>query len=575
MNAFTRRQAALEAIEAVQKGARALDIETEVIDFKEETGTVAKGGRQSISATHEPAAEQLTNEAACLANSPNGGVLVVGVNDKAAGPAAFVGTYLDTVWLRGRIHALTKPNLAIDEIEELTVEGQRIYMINVAPALQETWAGGKLRARFGTDCRELSGDQAREFLEQRRKYDWTSEASGMRFSAATPAALASARAHYEAKQGTAPASDLALIKRLGVTLDDSDDPELNHAGALLFCEFEPTNEQLDIIVTDVEGTPSRDRLIAAAPLLPAFDQAWALLERNFPATPVVVGAQRREIRRIPDAASRESLINAIMHRDYRLPRSSIVTTVIGDPSTVLKVRSPGGFPPGVSGDRLLASPSKPRNPTLANALRTLGLAEREGVGIATMFRSMLRDGHPEPEITEEGGDVICRLAGGDPDLAVRGFFDSLTAHDRQLGEDVRAHIAIYELLRATPLRPERLLISAQCTFDEARDILRKLAGAGSIEPLVPQSLSYRLSDRAREQLRNRISYKTRKTLDQQWELIEAYLDVHDAIGREEAAQLLGVKPPRAATILSQLYNKHGRIKPVGKPLGRGVRYRLA
>jgi hypothetical protein len=38
--------------------------------------------------------------------------------------------------------------------------------------------------------------------------------------------------------------------------------------------------------------------------------------------------------------------------------------------------------------------------------------------------------------------------------------------------------------------------------------------------------------------------------------------------------VLGVKPERAATILSSFYNKHGRLKPVGKPRGRGVRYRL-
>jgi hypothetical protein len=42
-----------------------------------------------------------------------------------------------------------------------------------------------------------------------------------------------------------------------------------------------------------------------------------------------------------------------------------------------------------------------------------------------------------------------------------------------------------------------------------------------------------------------------------------------------ARQLLGVKPERASTILRELYNEHSRLKPVGKPRGRGVRYELA
>lgn len=573
MTSFLRRQAALEAIDAVRRGALASSVESQFIDFKEEAGTVTKTGRVLISPQHELAARQLADESACMAMGA-GGVLVVGVDDKAAGSVAFVGAHLDTDWLRRRIHALTKPNMSIDEIEDIEVEGKRIYLINVAPALQEIWSGGKLRYRDGTDCIEISGDKAREFLERRRNYDWTAEPSGMRFSSAVRAALDSARRHYKERRGTAPASDLALVQRLGLTCDDSADPELRIAGALLLCEYEPDSEKLDVLVTEVEGKPSHERLIAKAPLLPAYDAAWDLLQRCFPPRTVVVRRQRREIRRIPDAAAGEALVNALMHRDYRMPRSSVITTVIGDPSTVLKVRSPGGFPPGVSGARLLASPSRPRNPVLADAFRALGLAEREGVGIATMFRAMLVDGHEEPEIIEDGLDVLCRLSGGDPDVAVREFFDSVSEDDEVLGEDVRAHIAIYELLRATPLRPERLAPSAQCTPNEARDVLRRLGAVGAVEPILPQSLSFRLTGTARAQLKSRIVYRTRKKIDAQWELVEAYLDDHENIGRNEAAVVLSVKPERAATVLSTLYNKYGRLSPVGKPRGRGVRYRL-
>lgn len=145
----------------------------------------------------------------------------------------------------------------------------------------------------------------------------------------------------------------------------------------------------------------------------------------------------------------------------------------------------------------------------------------------------------------------------------------------QLGAAVRTYIAITDLLSRTPLRPERLAEIGQCSEDEALELLSRLISAGALERVVNGSRSFRLSGSARELLRNRINYKRPKTIDEHWQLIRAYLDSHDVLGRDDAAQLLGVKPERASTILSELYNQHERLRPVGNPLGRGVRYELA
>jgi ATP-dependent DNA helicase RecG len=577
MDAAARRDAALDAIDAVLNGARAADVETEIVDFKEERGTFDPStlSRGPIAPHHEAAARALAEEVGCLANSDSGGVLIVGVADDHAGPAAFVGTYLDIAWLRERIYALTQPSVSVDLIEERRVNASRIYLINVAPGLEEVRVGGKLRARFGTRCDELTGDQAREFLERRRRFDWTAETSGLRLSDADPNAIRSARRHYEEQRGAAPESDLALVRRLGVALDDSSDPELSRAGALLLCHFEPGTTQLDVLVTTAEGAASSERSLSEAPLLLAFDDAWTLLTRAFPARSIVVGAQRRSVRPIPEAALREALVNALMHRDYRQPRGHVVAMATGDPSSALKVQSPGGFPLGVQRDRLLATRSRPRNPALATAFRVLGLAETEGVGIDTMFRMMLRDGHPEPDIDDPSGDVICRLTGGRVGSRVREFFDSLAEQDRSLGDDTRVYIAITELLRRTPLRPARLADIAQSSEEEALELLERLTEVGVLERLVSSSRSFRLADRSRDQLRGRMHYQVRQSIDEQWDLIRAFLDVQPAIGRDDAAKLLGVTPERASTVLSKLYRRLGRLEPVANARGRGVRYRLA
>jgi ATP-dependent DNA helicase RecG len=341
---------------------------------------------------------------------------------------------------------------ALDVFEEHVVAGARIYLINVPPALEEVRVDGRLRTRQGTGCIELSGDRAREFLERRRRYDWSGEPSEICLSDADRAALERAHALYRDAHGRRAGSDLDLVGRLGVVLDESDDPALNRAGALLLCAYDQDVEQLDVRVVSVEGASSNVRKSLRAPLVLSFDTAWGIIDAAFAESAVIVAASRRSTRAVPVEALREALVNAIMHRDYRMPRAPIVALSIGDPAVTLKVTSPGEFPPGVDGARLLATRSQPRNRALADAMRLLGYAEQEGNGIPTMFRVLLRDGHPDPEIYSEGGDIICRLPGGQLDPEIRRFFDQLYSRNPDIANNVRAHIAVTELLTSTPLR---------------------------------------------------------------------------------------------------------------------------
>lgn len=434
---------------------------------------------------------------------------------------------------------------------------------------------GKLRARHGTACEELSGDRARELLERRRNFDWTAAPSGLRLSTADGAGLDAAARHYAAASGRSRLSALELARRLGVALDDSDDPELSRAGALLLCRAEPGVVQLSVLVTRTEGTPSRRHEDLGAPLLVAFDESWAVLDAAFADTREVVGAQRRSVRAIPEAALREAVVNALMHRDYRLAAGSIVVQAIGEPASVLKVTSPGGFPRGVRQERLLAVRSQPRNPALAHAMRTLGLSEVEGVGIDTMYRVLLRDGHAPPDIGEDGGDVVCRLVGGAVDRGVRSFFEGLYAGDPVIEEDARAHIVVTELLSRTPVRAETLAGPAQCSRAEAAEILERLEAAGAVERLLNGARSYRLTRSAREALRDRIRYSLRQPVEESWELVRALLDVKPAIGTADVASVLGLQRVAASRILSRLSKELALIEPIANERGRGVRYRLA
>lgn len=577
-SAFLRRRSEAEAaISAVLAGALAKDLETETVDFKEELGSVdpRTKSRRSIDPHDERASAAIATEAACMANSPGGGTLIVGVADELAGPAAFVGAHLDVTWLRQRIWALTTPHLSLDEFEERTVAGARIYLMDIAHNLGEIYVDQKLRVRFGDRCIEPTPSQARDLLERRRGFDWSAEPSGLRYEDAIPEALSSARRHYSEAHDEVPDSDLEIARRMGVLLDPAAaNPELNRAGALLLAPFEPSIEQVVLLQTPAEGVPSRRDVRGSAPLLPLFDAAISLLrDHAFPATPEIVGVQRRAIRAIPEGAFREALVNAVMHRDYQLGHLTVNGWVIGDPATVFKVRSPGGFPPGVVPDRLLSSPSRPRNRALTQALRVLGIAEAEGIGIATMFRLMLRDGHAEPSVLEDGGDVVVVLSGGSPDRPTRAFFDALAGRDPGIEHEVQAAIAITQLLSAPVLRPERLGRAAQTTPVQAMRMLERLAADDVLDRLLDGSRSFRLSEAARNTLAPRIAYRTRAAAEKQWEEIEALLDTGEEISSVDVRALLRVSQPRAARIIRTLI-ADGRLSPAGGRVhGRGVRYR--
>jgi ATP-dependent DNA helicase RecG len=570
--AAQRRQAALDAIDLVLAGTTAEDAETDLVDFKVEAGSVDRqGNRAVIPVQYEPVALALASEVACMANVPLGGVLVVGVADDQSGSAALVGAVSDPEWLRQRIWVHTRPGCSVD-IEAIERDGVRLLLINVPDSFTEVRVGNRLRARLGTECVELDGERARRFLEERRGFDWSAQPSGMHLSEAEPEALVSARRHYQDENGIAPNSDHEIARRLGVLHDDADDPQLSNAGALLLCRFEPAHSKIQLIQTLAEGTAGdlfgRDR----SPILPLFDGIVdELLTKSFPAESRLIGTQRQALRAIPETAIREAIVNAIMHRDYRLDRATTLILALGQPAASLKVRSPGGLLPGISAGRLIAARSQSRNPALADAMRVLGLAERQGVGIDTMYRLMLRDGHPEPEIVEQDGDVIVRLTGGQPDVRTRSFFSDLTAKDPSLDQDVRSAIAIDRLLKQRSLRPRDLAEAAQSTLGEASITLENLVRLDAAKRAPNKSHAYLLSAKALAALRGRASYRLRTSIAEHQKLIDEYLASHDDIGTEEASALLDVSRVRASQILGEL--RDTKVLESDQERGRGVRYR--
>ena len=104
---------------------------------------------------------------------------------------------------------------------------------------------------------------------------------------------------------------------------------------------------------------------------------------------------RGQLRAIPSRAVREVIVNGVIHRDWLSPQSTVVEHT-GD---MLAVTSPGGFLGGITPANIITHPAVPRYRSLAEAMATLRLGEREGIGVDRIVRDMLAIGRPEPEIS--------------------------------------------------------------------------------------------------------------------------------------------------------------------------------
>lgn len=112
----------------------------------------------------------------------------------------------------------------------------------------------------------------------------------------------------------------------------------------------------------------------------------------------IQGADRKKIEKIPEAAFREAIANALIHRVWDV-ESQIRILMFDDR---IEIISPGGLPSGITEEEYLSGKlSVLRNRNLANVFYRLGFVEIFGTGI-TRIKQLYQEGLKQPdfEVTE-------------------------------------------------------------------------------------------------------------------------------------------------------------------------------
>jgi len=146
---------------------------------------------------------------------------------------------------------------------------------------------------------------------------------------------------------------------------------------------------------DVPNQIAQDKQDFVENVLPLMEQALGYLMRNIQVgiTPEAGGTGRPEY---PESVLRETVNNALAHRDYAIDRQVIVAV---KPSEHVSISNPGSFrrhlliehPNDPIPLRRILPEAKPRNPKLADILRVYRKWEGRGIGMATLVNLCLQD----------------------------------------------------------------------------------------------------------------------------------------------------------------------------------------
>jgi ATP-dependent DNA helicase RecG len=289
----------------------------------------------------------------------------------------------------------------------LKKEGEAQYLeVCVEPYPWPVSLRGKYYQRTGSTNQELKGAALDRFILRKQGKNW----DGVPVPQVAPGELSGACIarfrKYAQRSGRMAAVDLRAsdaelldklklkegdyLKRAAVLLFHPD-PERFVGGAFIKIGF--FRSESDLVYHDeVHGD-----------LFSQVEQCVDLIQtKYFKAAISYVGLQRIETWPVPDAALREALLNAVVHRDYGT-HAPIQIRIYPDR---MKLWNPAVLPEGWDIGKLLGEhASKPFNPDIANTFFRAGEIEAWGRGIHRIFQACKVAKAPKPRLRYESNDL--------------------------------------------------------------------------------------------------------------------------------------------------------------------------
>lgn len=524
---------------------------------------------------------ELVEAVVCLANA-EGGELWLGVEDDAT-PTGLHPEHQQLAGLAGMVGARTSPALAV-QVEPVDLDGVVVARIAVpkAQSVVATAGGVYVRRRLKHDGKPECAPLLPHERESRVASLGLADVSAQAVAGATLAdldplereRLRQAVQQYGGDRVLLELDDEALDGALGLTLRLPDGSRVPTLTGLLLLGREgvlrdrvPTHEFAFQVLAQQAVRFNEFRRF---PLLKALD--W--LETNFrpynPEDEIQVGLFRVPVPLVDQAAFREAVANALIHRDYH--RLGAVHVRVEDEALVIS--NPGGLVEGVTLANLLVTEPRPRNRMLAEAMKRIGVVERSGRGVDTIFRGMLKFGRPAPDYSRtDAQSVVVRLPTAPADLDFRRL---VVEEERRRGAELPidsliALAAVRELKRVTA---DELALRIQRDAPSAKRTLEALTEAGLVEAHgSTRGRSYTLSAAVYRAAGDQAAYTRQAGFApiQHEQMVLSYVRQHGQIRRAEVMDLCHLSEGQAKELLKRM--KAAALLQL-EAAGRGSLYRM-
>ena len=324
-------------------------------------------------------------------------------------------------------------------------------------------------------------------------------------------------------------------------------------------EHLPTHE---VAFQVLSGTEVRVNDFYQAPLLKTFERVMDQFTARVEQQEIQLGLFRVPVPNYDTRSFREAFVNALVHRDY----TRLGAVHVRWEQDAIAISNPGGFVEGVTVENILVTEPRPRSPTLADAVKRIGLAERTGRGVDLIYQGLLRYGRPAPDYSRSTAQtVVVTLSGRDADNGLLRLV--IEEENRRQGPlPVDSLIALSLLWRERRIDTPMLAHSIQREEYAARMTLERLVEAGLVEAHgIKKGRTYILSPSVYREVGQPEAYVRQAGFApiQQEQMVLRYVQEHGEITRKDAMDLCKIGPDQATRLLRRLVDT-GRLRMIGK-----------
>lgn len=421
-----------EVLSLIDKAKRNLT-ETHNIEFKD-----ARGGLPT----------QIWRTISSFSHQPSGGYIVFGVEEDRENNSIKVVGGLNLAQLQEKLISFLEEkmvNHGKPDLRVLDYEGKSILVLYVDETPNELKpcyfsSLGHLKGaciREGNVDRVLTENEMRSFIRNSSAYKYDATAApGTNLEMISYEKVSNFLEKQAQRTNRAYSSNSItpeIMKNIGIatTVNQSYVPTV--AGFLIFSKEYPQSlsEFSRYIVRCVryDGvSPSSsiiDTLDVNGTLDEQIDIIYSFTLRNIQKKATIVGTKRVEKYEYPEAAIRELIANAIIHRDYMVTGTYTQVNIF---SNRIEITNPGTLPPSITIENLKDSQYS-RNEKIASILKDLDYLEEYGRGIDIVYALMNEWGLMEPIFKNSSNSFKAVLLGE--------FFTSLNSRQIRIWQYIQ------------------------------------------------------------------------------------------------------------------------------------------